>query len=467
MEEKSALEEFLSRSQSVGETDSEGSFTLARERAIAKLANSQLPYNGAWAVKIVQAIVAAQTTERIDVLLKSNETHFCFPAESAWTIDEVEASFFDPEPGTSRSLNHLISGLWYIGLKEERAFQLSFPGQSESLVWDGSSFSRLKLKSPNGMGFINVSRGSRASGAFSWAKNLLDDQSENLRIARALRLRCFASPVPLLLDGERIDSLQLCPDYGWTPHSYPLDLKFEDNELPPLTIPQGTFDDLDSYQLSGRSGSGQAALGIRQFINLKPRLLASVTCLLATHLDLYEAGTSGNWQTLQRPSKCFWISDGVFVDSDEFKVPFNTCTFAVFLNGDDLETDLTGMRLLESEERTRRILRAAEVIPPLMFENYKRLPLEDVATAAKGKYRLLAGLFGVLGATIIPAVSILGGGLLVTAATLAYKGGNKERKIFAGLHGDLRRLFKAFWRTYPASQNNENEPQPNPLEDVD
>ena len=67
MEAPSQLESFLNTHRSDGQVLEEGSFTLAREKALTKLAGFRLPYEGAWAVKVVQcaSAVHGQTGIRI------------------------------------------------------------------------------------------------------------------------------------------------------------------------------------------------------------------------------------------------------------------------------------------------------------------------------------------------------------------------------------------------------------------
>lgn len=78
MEEPSELENYLRREKNRGTNDSEGKFTLSSEKALAKLAEFQLPFAGAWAIKIIQAIVASGVETEIRVKLKRKESEFLF-----------------------------------------------------------------------------------------------------------------------------------------------------------------------------------------------------------------------------------------------------------------------------------------------------------------------------------------------------------------------------------------------------
>ena len=114
MERPSQLENFLNSHHSEGRLIDEGSFTLAKEKALSKLASYRLPFEGAWSVKVVQAAVSGGCCHAIDVEIGRKESRFTFQAPPEWTPDALETYFFTPEPGTEDSLNHLTSALWIL-----------------------------------------------------------------------------------------------------------------------------------------------------------------------------------------------------------------------------------------------------------------------------------------------------------------------------------------------------------------
>ncbi len=118
-----SLNEHLSALQEQGQVDSAGSFVVAREQALQKLAQFQLPFAGAWAVKVLQALVASGTTERIFFYLRSKEVDVRFVPGRAWSPEEVVARLDDPSPGQDRALNHLATALWAVGLGGGHEFE--------------------------------------------------------------------------------------------------------------------------------------------------------------------------------------------------------------------------------------------------------------------------------------------------------------------------------------------------------
>lgn len=112
---KAGLEEFLESTAANGQVDSQGVFTLEAAQALRKIADYQLPFAGAWAVKIIQSIVAGNSSGIIRVHLKAKEVCFvCLKA--GYNLDELEEAFYNPEPSPNRSLRHLLTGLWPIAV---------------------------------------------------------------------------------------------------------------------------------------------------------------------------------------------------------------------------------------------------------------------------------------------------------------------------------------------------------------
>ena len=123
-EDLSELDRYLSSHQGEGQVVSQdSSFTLARTEALRKISSFQLPFRGAWAVKIIQCAVAEGSGVPIRVDLTRKEARFYF-ALSSFTLEEFQEAFYEPEPHSNRALQHLVGALWAVGLREKWAFQL-------------------------------------------------------------------------------------------------------------------------------------------------------------------------------------------------------------------------------------------------------------------------------------------------------------------------------------------------------
>ena len=147
MKEASELEKFLLEQVGEGQHDSAGKFTLARGKALEKLANFQLPRETAWVSKLVQAAVAGGSSG-IAVRQTPTDTFFVFEPPAGWTLTSVEEAFYDPEVCPERALDHFKRGLWPVSIRDMRPFRLVLPGSTEALFWTGEEFQRRKAETP-------------------------------------------------------------------------------------------------------------------------------------------------------------------------------------------------------------------------------------------------------------------------------------------------------------------------------
>ncbi len=356
MEQPSELEQFLSAQGSEGRVqDQQASFTLAREKALAKMAEFQLPFDGAWAVKLIQAAVASGVHTAIRVDLTSKETRFFFPTEQPWSLDEIEQAFYQPDPHPERHMRHLVSGLWAAGLNQGRSFQICLPGESQSLIWDGEQTVMADSQQRYDCIALTVAHGPRAGGALNWVKAMAGSGSRNAETLTALSQHCYLCPVPLTVDGRRLDSLQLCPEYGWGRTTFPVSIGFCDAEIPEFGVPPGTYQDLRDYTTKMRDGGGVNKIAEAALNALETRERTNIAFMLTAHLKLVSRGRSSYWEPALGESSAFWVQDGAVVDSENLRLGPSSCTIALFVSAQNLPTDLTGMKLARSHLREERL----------------------------------------------------------------------------------------------------------------
>ena len=89
-------------------------------------------------MKAVQSLVASGATSPITVSQARTVTILRSALEPPWGLQDMEVAFLEPEPSGQRGLDHMVSALRTIGLREKRCFELCLAGQSEALVWDGA-----------------------------------------------------------------------------------------------------------------------------------------------------------------------------------------------------------------------------------------------------------------------------------------------------------------------------------------
>jgi hypothetical protein len=221
MEAPSRLESFLNTHRADGELlEQEGSFTLAREKALLKLADFQLPYDGAWAVKIVQCAVTVENQTGIRIQQTIRETRFGFDCPSSWTLEALESAFFTPEPVSESSVNHLMIALWAVGVGKKRGFLLTLPELAEALLWDGAVMHRVPLEEPIGCSLI-VSHRPSVHSFRDWIRVPRLSARLNVEVAKALSERCYTCHVPLELDGRRTEVVLLRCDDGVCTSGFP------------------------------------------------------------------------------------------------------------------------------------------------------------------------------------------------------------------------------------------------------
>lgn len=330
------LNRYLEEARDEGEIQGEGSFTLERGRALEKLANFTLPDEAAWAVKIVQAAVSSGVTGSIVVRLGSKETSLTFAATEVWSLDAIEEAFYNPKPQPEPHLNHLKCALWFTGIASRRAFQIDLPGQDEALVWNGVRLRRVKAKAEvSGFRLAVTPLGVGALKA-PWVGRKLLTSERNLGLKQSLANCCCVCPLPLVVDGQRLDGLELLPGRGWGEDILPLCLLPGTADLPPFSLPPGTLE----RQAFPRSQEA--------------RVMTLISAMLEKR--------TGGWDGRRELCLFAWVQDGALIQQEKAPVHSTACAATIFLSAEGLRTDLTGFQVAmtpEKERREREALRAA------------------------------------------------------------------------------------------------------------
>lgn len=438
MEAPSELMQFLRSQQEQGERESEGQFTLAREKAMVKMAEFQLPIPEGWLIKVVQALVAQGKVSRITVQLTATETRILAESDS-WELDPVETAFFRPDALGKPHLKHLMVGLWSVAMKDKRAFQLTLPDCPEGLRWDAKTLERTTVVPCKGMWSLSVTHGSPLDGFSGLVSNLAANRQRNAYSLAALSEYCFPCPVPLVVDGRRIDALQFAIRSGWLPDSVPLGLGFAGGTLPSVKVPRGTFEDIACFEGADRSQSDWAQLSEQ----LLSELESVEECCVATLLTVCPEGTSLNLNW----SKVLWVQDGVLIDAEPLLFETTELVVGCFVNAEGLPTDLTTLTLRENSEREERVARVRGLVMTMLQEtrtiDFSRFQIQKRSKAG-------AALLFLAGIGTIWAAPVVGGGLILgslAAVTRANGGGRSHvRLASAALETFTRKLTRAVGR---------------------
>ena len=441
MEAPSELEQFLSAHRSEGQVDSQGEFTLSREKALAKLANFSLPFAGAWAVKIIQASVLSGPQPGIKVDLTSKEIRFFLGAIDCPDLDSFEQRFFDPRELESDALSHLLRGLWTVAVAQKRSFQFALPGEKESLVWDGHRFHRVESRKRHDCCYLAVAHESQGAED-SWIKGRSRAATINAETQRALSERCFVCPVPLFVDGRRLDSLQLCPSHGYGPTVFPLGLSFGDLAQPEFQVPPGTFEQLESVKSAVSKGAGVEQISEAQMSRVELKTSSSMACLLAGHLRSVETSKGRAWEAGMGQSLLYWISGGVVVESEVLNIHASSCSVALFLSAEGLKIDLSGFAMERSPSRYQRRVEALRLAYELLIQN-RKLPTEEIVEKAQLKSKIGAGGLALLGLATTVWNPIAGMAFFGMSGLALIGGGNREAIVVAGLRDGFEVLLRS------------------------
>lgn len=300
------MDELLSQAR----FDSHGSFTMDPLKAIATMAQAQLPGRTYWQLKLVQAAVASGAPA-----LRIGPALMTFRPQESWSLEVIEADLLQPHPSPTRALYHLKQALWNVAFSQKLDFTLELSEESEALVYRAGKFERRPTRPEAGL---------RLTVHYPPDPNYLSEA-----LARA-----YVCPIPLTLDGRRIDSLA--------------------TDDPPV-------------HLESLPGSEEVRLS-----------------LLVTQNRKLE------------PNYLHWIQDGIILEREELAMGKTQLRCDLYLSARQVATDAAGVKLVHDEVYQARRVEAHEqlwaaieqirVKPPAPF---RKLPAQIVV----GGVCLVAGLF--------------------------------------------------------------------------
>lgn len=351
-----ALENFLDQALQAGQRDSQGVFTLAREQARNKLARFQLHSPGHWAVKFVQFIVRTGSQSPMTFRSTGEFTELSFDLGPQFEVEQFESRFYGSLANPEPPWNYLLASLWSVGVGETRPFALHLTGYQIGWQWDGEQLHRRDASPSAELSSFRVSHLGKVARSPLRGKKLAKARKQEL--SRALMSRCFVCPLPLTVDGLRIDALQLCPHQGWRETQCPVKVGFLDlAELQAWTLPPGSFREEPSKPRQNVKLWGRTLGDEFWLLDTEPtRVEASLAYVLTWHTNL--KGPKDISALKERPltkrSSCFFVQDGSIIGGFELAMPETSCAFGLYLSAFGIKTDLTGLEIVDSEEAEKR-----------------------------------------------------------------------------------------------------------------
>lgn len=353
-EQSETLDDFLEQQGSEGSRDSVGAFTIDIKMAERKLGAFQMPTPQSWALVLVQGAHRSGARD-IKVTQTLRRTTFQISGAESWTWEELQTVLDGASTTNGAVLAYAVVVRALIGNQDIIRFRVRVP-DGTSALWRAEEWRvehqrvedlLLAEKTVFEVEFLGEFPEKRSP--FFETRRCAREQL--VAITQALVRSCFASAVPITVDGLKIPGLHL--GHPLPPHQsrFPLALlSSEDYRIP-------------SVAMSAALDSAQDELLEEASISDSSRELDSETAVSAVAaLSLVlkrEKGWLGSGKAqLCDPageSRLVWIQDGVIVGSESLNIP-GSLELTVILSAAGLQTDLSGLKLIrnaEMEERER------------------------------------------------------------------------------------------------------------------
>lgn len=345
---------FLSEARSEGRVDSEGSFTVAENKALDKLAQFSLPGEYDWVLKIVQA-ANAWNCEALTISQTRVATSFYFKPEVLPQESHLIQALRSGSSTADGAIHELCLALRALVDQVELSFVLAVhdgTGPAEP-IFSGYDVSRLSGNERKT--WVNLDReGLRLTVSHFRKKERLTGRyiptvarvaRRHLKILETLQERAFCSPMPILVDGIDTTNLLANESFGADEHYRPLAIGLpEAEEISWLAYPTRSDASLYSRPIETRKQTIWCYLFTVHYLSL-PKLHKALSLGI-------------EWSAFApfRPPKnrFIWTRYGVAVSELVSRSSCVATSLMTFLNGDHLRADLSGLSVyLESQEKRK------------------------------------------------------------------------------------------------------------------
>lgn len=388
------------------------------------MAGFQLPRETAWALKLVQAAVVSNSPY-FKVIQTRRETRFHFRPDDDWNPDNLRQAFLNPEPTPCRSLDSLKRGLWFIGLREKRAFMMTFASTPQALIWNGEDFFEeevernedccLTLAHPSGLhplrDFIGIAR-------------------LHVGLQKELQNFAYSCPIPVTLDERRVDSLILCPSHGFSSDRHPsrlLPIRDRVPDFPLLAFPRENFQHFPGLKALRVSLAGQLP-GY-----MPPK--GSLACLITIRAQRASVNSFERWDRLPIRNLLYWVMDGVVIAEHELTPKVGPVGLAVFASAEGLETDLTGFNLAQNETSQERLRQVLKCLRPRLEKT--TISLHRLIEDSQARSRLWGRAVFAVSLFIHPIAAVFGSTVMIGSYFL---GGSEDRQLEGKLNQDFQEV---------------------------
>lgn len=352
------IESFIEQARSLGAQDSEGVFTIAREEAIRKLAQHQLPGAQSWVLKLLQAAVSSGA-ELFTAEAERHISYFSYDPTELFEIDELVRALTEPEADVSRSLRHLATGLRAVGFGDNRSFTFGFEqgNQCFLLGWDGSRLAKkvVSVNRPSSGPLIRLGVAHPGPPSRKCPAEVTQEMDE-------LRHCAEVAPIPVVVNRKRADDFnapladgghglgkRVVLSAGWAPSSREIDLK-------QLTLPRALLRRPRPIGLGDRFTDDRVFHVEGRGDQMETPCLAKIS--YGYHVDSHRSSL-GKFRFHNKPRHSYvhWVKDGVVVDRHRWKFEPSAVAFDLYLSAEGLPSDLSGLRIVRRADVPHRIAR--------------------------------------------------------------------------------------------------------------
>lgn len=369
------LDSFLQEQQD-GLFDSTGSFTIAADKALEKLAHSQLPDPAYWVLKLAQ-FATVMEVDSVGFSMKRKVTEVRMNLPRSISIAELQSGLGSLEPLEDPALEDLVTALRALGGAEDCRFALLLgsPEGSEILTWDGQKLgATLSDKTYDHYPLIlDVT----SSSSFSLSSFLLDKTAHRrAREVQALRQKAFTVPYTLIADGSLPGAEGL---HSSNNYSVPFLLDFQPSDsgfTPPgilrgllqKTLPSAARSERE--KLLHEASSSELKLDAFWYYRYE-YTLTHPTFSVRTQV------TPGMGR-----GSFHWLRNGVVVNTWSLSFASSPVSVDIFADSGDCPTDLGGLRLRQTPELKERVRWAGELLQSICQKATRDLPLLELPTGA-------------------------------------------------------------------------------------
>ena len=355
-----SLDEYLTQHRSDGSADSEGVFTIDLKVAERKLGAFQLPSSESWILVLVQAAHRGGAKE-IKVTQLARQSIVRISGAQAWSWSDLDAVF----EGASTTDGALLAFAVVVrALKANDSltgFRVKAPDGTSARWTDGrflidqDRIEDVLLKNDTVLEVDHLGEyPERRSPIFEYRRCAREQLAA---LQQALVHSCFASSIPLTVDGLSIPGLHLgevLPPY---------------HQRLPLTILPAEDYRIPSIPFSASLASVQSKLGKESELSSSARSLDKAVPVSALACLSVIVKQRKRWFYQAKPrlsydmgrSRLLWILDGVVVGSQSLNIP-GSLELTLVISAAGLKTDLSGLELIQGPELEARKRLVGEMV---------------------------------------------------------------------------------------------------------